>query len=383
MQALNNIKVLDLSRFLPAPYCSMVLGDFGADVIRIEQPREVAKQEAMFGRDGLDEPEKQRLKMQEMLARNKRSVLMDLHFDAGKAAIRRMIKDCDVLLHDYRPGVMESMGLSYDELKVINPRLIYCAVSLCGQEGPYSNLPGHDPIALALSGALWRLGDGKKPHVPGVPVADLTTGMQAVMGILLALRARDQSNCGQLVDIAMSDSALALMTSVNQRRLMDQREPPMTWRRGNTGVWECADGKYICVTDMEPSYWRKFCVAVDREELLAIEDRQEVEKKLAVLFRSNTRHYWFTLLKQAGCQVAPVYTPQEALKDKHATAREVVSTVKENDQDFLQIGPTIKLHGTPGSIRHLGHLAGTDTEQVLTEFGFSETEIEVICRLSQ
>jgi crotonobetainyl-CoA:carnitine CoA-transferase CaiB-like acyl-CoA transferase len=384
MQVLSDIRVLDLSRYLPAPYCSMILGDFGADVIRIEQPQEVAKQEAMFGREDLTAEEKQLLKAREMLSRNKRSVLMSLRYDAGKAAVRRMVRECDVLLHDYRPGVMETMGLDYETLKEINPKLVYCAVSLCGQDGPYHDLPGHDPIALALSGAMWRLGDGKKPHIPGLPIGDLSAGMQAALGILLALRARDQSGEGQLVDIAMADSALAMMTSVMQRMLMDKREPALRWRVGNTGVWECADGKYICVTDMEPSYWKRFCEAVARVDLLDIEDRDRVEQELAALFRSNTRSHWFNLLQQAGTQVAPVYTLREALKNKQAIARKTVSKiVDDNGNEIVQVGPTIKLGRTPGTIRHLGRLAGADTEQVLKEFGFNDTDIAVVKRLSE
>ena len=398
-QPLSDITVLDFSRFLPAPYCSMMLGDFGADVVRIEQASEVSKQERTFGRDSLSADEKQRLKSQEMLARNKRSVLLNLRTDDGRDAARRLVQSADVLLHDYRPGIMEKMDLGYAELKQLNPKLVYCAVSMCGQTGPYRDLPGHDPIALALSGALWRFGDGERPHIPGLPVADLSSGLQATIGILLALRARDTTGCGQFIDIAMSDCSLALMTSVMQRYLMDGREPDLGWRRTNVGVWQCADGQYICVTDLEPGYWQKFCAAVNRPDLLALEaaipkaintetangdsaqqvqpsQYQHLQQELKQLFLSKTRDQWFALLKQAGTQVAPVNNLNEALRNEHALARNMIAECEdEAGNSVSQIGPAIKLSDTPGSIRSMGHLPGADTEQVLGEAGFSDTEI--------
>jgi len=384
MNVLSGIRVLDFSRFLPAPYCSMMLGDFGADVIRIEQPNEVKKQNAMFGRDSLSAEAYAQLKSQEMLARNKRSALINLRYDAGKTAAKRMAKQCDVLIHDYRPGVMDAMGLGYDQLKALNPGLIYCAVSLCGQDGPYRDLPGHDPIALALSGALWRFGDSDVPKVPGMPVSDISAGLHAAIGILLALRARDQNGEGQLVDIAMSDCALSMMLPVIQRLLMDKREPPLTWKKGNTGVWQCMDGKYICVTDMEPGYWNAFCKSVEREDLLSITDRNQLEQELATLFRSKKRNYWFDLLRKSGSQVAPVYNLEEALQDEHALERGTVAQVNnEYGNATTQVGPAIKLEKTPGTIHRLGQVAGTDTRDVLTEFGFTETDIEVIQRLTE
>ncbi len=382
MQPLSDIKVLDFSRFLPAPFCSMMLGDFGADVIRIEQPREVQKQEQIFERTHLSQQEKQALKAKEMLARNKRSVLLNLRHEAGISAAKRMIKNCDVLIHDYRPGIMEAMGLGYKEVEAINPSIVYCAVSLCGQDGPYRQFPGHDPIALALAGALGRFGDGKKPHVPGLPVGDISTGLQALIGILLALKSKAQTGEGQLVDIAMSDSALGLMTSVMQRYLMDEEEPAMAWTAGNTGTWKCSDGKHICLSDLEPAYFEKFCKAVERTDLLDCKSIEERQQKLADLFLTQTRHHWFKLLRQAGTQVAPVYSLAEALTDEHALARKTIQHIDDGcGNTVVHVGPSIKLNKTPGNIRQLGHLAGADTEQVLSEFNFSETEIAVLKRL--
>lgn len=377
---LGGIRVLDFSRFLPAPVCAMMLADFGADVIRIEQPQEVAKQDKIFGRDHLSPEERARLKRREQIARNKRSLMLNLRRPAAREAVKRMVKDCDVLIHDYRPGVMEEMGLGYQELSVLNPGLVYCAVSLCGQDGPYRDLPGHDPVALAMAGALGRFGDGEEPRIPGLPVGDMSTGLQAVIGVLLALRARDQSGEGQLVDIAMSDCALGLMTSVMQRYLLDEREPPLHWRGGNVGLWKTQDGGYLCTTDLEPAFWEKFCELIARPDLIPMQfDPQQqdyLQEELSAVFASKTRDEWFEVLRSGQTQAAPVYSLAEALKDPHARARGTVQEYCEDGEEpVIQVGPAIKLSRTPGGVRRLPVMAGADSEAVLKEFGFDWQEI--------
>ncbi|MGQ9427366.1 CaiB/BaiF CoA transferase family protein [Gilvimarinus sp. F26214L] len=378
--ALQGIRVLDFSRFLPAPFCAMMLADFGADVIRIEQPGEVAKQAKIFGRERLSPAEMRRLKRREQVSRNKRSLLLNLRDETARAAARRMLADCDVVIHDYRPGVMESMGLGYQDATALNAGLVYCAVSLCGQTGPRREAPGHDPIALALAGALGRFGDEGTPAIPGLPVGDMSTGFQAVIGILLALRARDQSGEGQLVDVAMSDCALGLMTSVMQRYLVDGREPPLQWSGGNMGLWQAADGGYVCTTDLEPAYWEKFCRAVQRPELIPLQfDAQQqdyLQCELGALFLSRNRDEWCALLAEAGTQVAPAYTLDEALGDEHARARGTVNEYPDEDGvPVTQIGPAIKLSKTPGAVRRLAPMPGEDSVAILEEFGFSSEEI--------
>jgi crotonobetainyl-CoA:carnitine CoA-transferase CaiB-like acyl-CoA transferase len=369
---LSGVKVLDLSRFLPGPYCSLLLADYGAEVIRIEQPREVAKKEAVFGHDRLSEDDKRRARAQEIVGRNKQSVLLDFSSDEGRASLLKLIAASDVLLHDYRPGVMESAQLDYANLESLNPKLVYCAISLCGQTGPYRDLPGHDPVALALAGALGRFGNGiQEPHVPGVPANDILTGTHAAFGILAALRERDHSGRGQCIDVAMSDCALGMMTSVYQRYLVTGQEPPIHWQGGNTGLWKTKDGAYICTTDLEPAYWKKFCALVGREDLQALgydaSQHAKLDAALQTLFATRTRDEWFALLLAGGTQAAPVYSLEDALRDPHARARG--SVVEIDHPDFgkvIQIGPLIHLSRTPGRIRHLGHMAGEDNADILS-----------------
>jgi crotonobetainyl-CoA:carnitine CoA-transferase CaiB-like acyl-CoA transferase len=383
---LSGIKVLDFSRFLPGPYCSLLLADFGADVIRIEQPHEVAKQRKVFGQEGMDEGQLRVARAKEINGRNKRSVLLDLRDDRALSVVKQMLKRADVLLHDYRPGVMEAMGLGFAEANALNPRLVYCAISACGQSGPYRDLAGHDPIALALSGALTRFGSGPDdPHIIGAPVADITAGTHAAVGILAALRARDTTGQGQLVDVAMSDCAFALLTSVYQRFLTTGKPPPMHWQAGNVGLWKTKDGKFLCTTDLEPRFWARFCNAIERPDLIArqfdVQGPDSIVADLRAIFISKTRDEWFEFLKTADCQVAPVYSLAEALNDPHHRARGTVSEVEDPIAGKVtQIGPLVKLSSTSARIRCLAQLPGADTRTVLTEFGVGPEQIEALTR---
>jgi crotonobetainyl-CoA:carnitine CoA-transferase CaiB-like acyl-CoA transferase len=386
---LRDLKVIDFSRFLPGPYCSLLLADLGADVVRIEQPREVAKKEAVFGHDKLSDVAKRAVKAREMTGRNKRSVMLDLQRRGARDPIIKLIERSDVLLHDYRPGVMERAQLDYATVKAINPRLVYCAISLCGQEGPYRDLPGHDPIALALAGALGRFGDGiDSPRVPGIPANDILTGTHATIGILAALRERDRTGSGQLVDIAMTDSALAMMTSVVQRTLADGKEPPLEWQGGNVGLWKTKDGKHLCTTDLEPAYWKKFCRLIDREDLIPLgysrSERLRLQEELAAVFATRTRDEWFALLRANENQAAPVYSMEEAVRDPNARSRGMIVEIDDPSAGrIMQVGSPIKLSATPPRIRHLAHVAGADTKAVLGEIGLGEDQIAELMRDSR
>jgi crotonobetainyl-CoA:carnitine CoA-transferase CaiB-like acyl-CoA transferase len=383
---LSGIKVLDFSRFLPGPYCSLLLADFGADVIRVEQPHEVAKTRKVFGQDRFNNEQLKQAKAKEISSRNKRSILLDLKSDRALRVVKQLLTQVDVLVHDYRVGIMEEMGFGYEQVKAINPRLIYCAISVCGQTGPYRELAGHDPIPLALAGVLTRFGENPdEPRIAHVPVGDITAGTHAALGVMAALRARDQTGRGQLVDVAMSDCAFALMTTVYQRFLLSGHAPP-PWRAGNIGLWKTRDNKFLCTTDLEPRFWERFCKAVGREEWIPrqfdLSGPTSIEPELADLFLTKTRDEWFALLRAADTQVAPVYSLAEALSDPHHRARGTVCEVvdPENPQSLpvTQIGPVIKLSDTPATVRHLAHLPGADTEQVLAELGCTPDDIAAI-----
>jgi crotonobetainyl-CoA:carnitine CoA-transferase CaiB-like acyl-CoA transferase len=378
MTALQGVSVLDLSRYLPGPYCTLMLADYGADVIRVEQPNEVIKKRHTFGQADLTDAELDRLKAFEMISRNKRSLLLDLRSPYADKVMRRLIARADVLVSDYRPGVLEASGLDYESARKINPKLIYCAISLCGQTGPYRDVPGHDPVSLALAGVLGRCGvQSDCPRTLGIPISDINSALHAVTGILLALRARESTGAGQLVDVAMSDSAFAFVTPALSRLLATGAEPPIGLNLANNGVWQTRDGKFVCTTDMEPRYWHAFCDLVERPEWKPLlHKRSRYEADLREIFLTRDRDEWIELFRQSGTQGAPVLSLSEAARDPHAHARGVFKTVHTSaGEGVTHVGPLIKLSATPGTIRHVARMPGADSRAILQEVGFEPAEV--------
>lgn len=378
---LSGLRVVDFSKFLPGPYCTWMLADLGAEVIRIENPRELAKQRKVFGWDKLSDAENARLRARDVFARGKKSVLLNPGSDSAREAIHELIRTADILVEDYRPGVMAAMGYGSDAMLALNPKLIYCSVTLCGQTGPDARKPGHDPVALALAGALSRIGeDPEKPGFPGVPVADLLSGSNAVIGVLAAVIARTQTGKGQCVDIAMSDSAMALIGSAISRNSDLSNLPPRGMPRADSGIWRTRDGLYLVTTDMEPRYWRLFCEAIGRPELadrqMAREHWPAIKAEIAEVMATRTRAEWLDLFETAGTQFAPILTVAEALEHEHNIARGMVQEVAlPGGGSTRHIGSPIHLSHTPAVAPVAGHNAGADTSAVLAELGYSDDDI--------
>jgi len=369
--ALDGLFVLDFSKFLPGPYCTWMLGDLGAEVVRVEHPRELAKQAQVFGAQGLSLDDQRRRRERDIFGRNKQSLLLDPGDAASRPALEALVKRADIMVEDYRPGVMEKMGLGYAALSALNPRLIYCSVTLCGQTGPYRDKPGHDPIALSISGALSRVGENPDaPSFPGLPVADLLTGSNAAIGILAAVVARATTGRGQQVDIAMSDAAMALLGSTISRNPDLTKLAPRGQRRVDTGLWRCADGRFVCTTDMEPRYWASFCAVVGRPDLQALQldtgRRAEMIAALDAIFSTRTSGEWMALFDAAGTQAMLVLEPAEAMADPHNQARGMTPHYPTADGGQVQhIGSPIKLSDTPTVFRRLAPLPGADQEAIL------------------
>ncbi|MES2441331.1 MAG: CaiB/BaiF CoA-transferase family protein [Pseudomonadota bacterium] len=375
--ALDGIRVVDFSKFLPGPYCTWMLADLGADVIRIEHPRELAKQAKVFGWDKLDDAERARIRGQDIFARGKRSLLIDPGAPESRPPLEALIRSADVLVEDYRPGILASMGFGYEAVAAINPRLVYCSVTLCGQTGPYRDKPGHDPIALAVSGALSRIGeDPARPGSAGVPVADLLSGSNAVIGILAALQARTHTGRGQLVDIAMSDSAMALIAPAISRNPDLAKLPPRGRYRTDCGIYETADGRFIATTDMEPRYWERFCAAMGRPDFVAAQNdkarRDEIVGWLEAAFRAEPLEHWLAVLGAADTQFAAVNSVEDALADLHNRARGMAVDVPGEGGTLRHIGSPIHLSDTPAVAPRPARVAGADTDAILTELGFAK-----------
>lgn len=378
--ALSGLKIVDFSRFLPGAYASWIAADMGADVIRIEHPREIAKQEVMFGKDA-DPAQAARRRARPSYTRGKRSLMINPGSAPARRVLEKLIAGADVLIEDYRPGVMAAMGLGCEAMTALNPRLIYLSVSFAGQTGPLAGIAGHDPLALALAGTLSRLNGLPVPSLPGLQVADVLTGAHATIALLLALQGRDRSGLGQHVDVAMSDASMPLLlVSMGRHDDLDELARPGTWHPKG-GVWLCADGGYLCTTDMEPAYWQRFCNAVGKPEFAALQhayaEHPRMHVELTALFLTRTRDEWHALLCEAGTQAMPVYSPAEALAHPHNRARGMVMEVplEGQDQPLVQLGLPFTLGGMPTTKPRAAGAAGADNAAILTELGFDEAAL--------
>ncbi|MDE2403576.1 MAG: CoA transferase [Sphingomonadales bacterium] len=375
VSALQGLKIVDFSRFLPGAYASWVAADMGAEVIRIEHPRELAKQTAMFGADD-DAAAAARRRARPSYTRNKRSLAINPGQAAARPVLERLIAGADVLIEDYRPGVMAGMGYGHAAMAALNPRLITLSVSFAGQNGPLADRAGHDPLALALAGALSRLNGLPTPSLPGLQVADVLTGAHATIAMLLALAARDRRGSGEHVDVAMSDASLPLLlVSMARHDDLDELAPPGTWHPKG-GVWECADGGFLCTTDMEPAYWQRFCAAIGRPEFAARQhDAQAhpaMHAQIAAILRTRSRDDWFALLGTARTQAMPVYSPAEALAHPHHRARGRIVDVPlpADARPLVQLALPFGFSETRAVAPRPAGPAGADNAGLLAELGF-------------
>ena len=367
---LAGCRVVDFSKFLPGPYCTWLLADMGAEVIRIENPRELEKQAKVFGWDRLSREERDALRENDILARNKRSVVLDIGDEKAQLAIKALVATADIVVEDYRPGVLDKVGLGYASLREVNPKLIFTSLTLCGQSGPYRDKPGHDPIALSIAGVLSRVGeDPEAPSFSGIPAADVITGTHAAFATLAALHQRNATGEGQHVDVAMSDCAMSLLVNVLSRHPDVSKIPPRGARRADTGLWKTRDGLFICTTDMEPRFWQRFCETVGRPDFIPlqnkVEQRPAIRAALEEIFVTKDRDEWLEILGAAGTQFAPVYEVAEALDDAHNRARGMVVERKTaTGRVVRQIGQPVRLGGST-EIRNLGRAPGADAKEIL------------------
>lgn len=371
--ALEGITILDFSRFLPGAYPGWIAGDLGANVIRVEHPREVAKA------TDPDPVAERRRRARPSYQRNKRSITLNPTHPDARVVLDRLLAAADVLVEDYRPGTMAAMGLGYDELAARHPHIIYCSVSFTGQTGPLAGKAGHDPGALALAGALSRLNGTARPTLPGVQVADVLAGAHATIAVLAALRARDRTGLGQRIDIAMTDACLPLVMVA-----LGRTDDPETLGAADGtfhpkgGVWACSDGAYLCTTDMEAPYWRRFCAAIGRTDLTPLREQParwpELETAIATTLASRPHAEWLTILAAADTQATPVLTPAEALASEQMRARGMAVTLDTDDGPVTQVGTPFRL-GDGERQLHPGGPAGADTDAILAELAIDPAEV--------
>lgn len=390
---LEDIKILDMSRLAPGPFCTMILGDLGADVIRIEEPG--GGRRAIMERAALGAEEAARRELREAVfdahGRNKRSLVLNLKSEDARKVFYELVKKSDVVLEGFRPGVVKRLGVDYDTLKEMNPRIVYCSLSGFGQDGPYRLTVGHDINYISIAGALGIIGgkDGK-PVIPSNLLGDYAGGgMHAALGIMAALMARERTGKGQWVDIAMTDGVMSLLTHEATRYFYSGIVPRPSEARFNGGlpyynVYETKDRKYISVGCNEPWFWENLCKALGREDLAPLqygrgEEMEKVSEALRQAFLTRTRDEWIQHFKDTGTDIAaaPVLSFDEVFEDPQVRARGMLAELEHPVVGKVkQMGISVKLSETPGKIRSLGPTRGQHTDEILREIGYSADDIE-------
>ena len=391
IQALEGLKVLDLTRYAPGPYCTMILGDLGADIIRVEEvgPPDGRRAEQMRGMDEIPPPSEFASPdtPYNPLNRNKRSIQLNLKTAAGQKIFYELAKGTDVVIEGFRPGVTKRLGIDYATLKEINQRLIYCALTGYGQDGPYHELPGHDINYIANAGAVSAMSLPGSLLVPGNLIGDMAAGgMQASIGILVALTAREKTGKGQFVDIAMTDGAVSMLC-LYLSRYFQNGTMPKPEERVSCGAshyynyYEASDGKFISIACSEPWFFANLCRTLGCEGYIPHQTDEgkadEIKGFFEKSFLTRTRDEWFDMLSKADVPVSRVYALDELAEDPQLKHRQMILEVDYPGKGKIrQAGISIKLSDTPGRIKNLGSSPGENTGEILSELGYSEEVIQ-------
>ena len=380
--ALEGIRILDMAWVGPGPFCATLLGDLGAEVIKIYEAR----------------PERRGGPLLFMYPdlpifpgwRNCKTMGLDLKAEEGRGIFYELAKTADVITEGFRPGTAKRLGVDYDTIKEINPRIVYASLTGYGQNGPYRDVVGHDINYLSIGGLLGtnRLPDGP-PVIPRTVLADFAAGgMSAAIGILAALLARDKIGKGQYVDVSMTDAIVELMMPVifpylvgevisERGQTIATAEQPRPWYN----VYETKDGKYISIGAVEPGFYANLCQLLGREDFIEHqyaegEKREEIYRHFKETFLTKSRDEWVEILRQKATCVAPVYSPDEVISDLQLLARKMIVEV---DHPTLgrakQIGSMIKLSESPFQVRNWSQRFGQHTEEILLGLGYDKTRI--------
>jgi alpha-methylacyl-CoA racemase len=385
---LEGIRVLDLTRLLPGGFCSLLLADFGADVVKVEDTGagDYIRSWPPF-HDGVEDSAKSALFL--ALNRGKRSIRLNLKSDAGREAFLRAAREADVVLESFRPGVLDRLGVGYEALRAVNPTIVYCAITGYGQDGPNRDRSGHDMNYLGLIGLLGLTGEADGPPIQSAgQIADLGGGaIMAAFGILAALNERERSGEGQFVDVSMADGALSWLGLVAARYFAEGVAP----RRGDLELagaivcyrpYRCADG-WVTLGALEPKFWQAWCRGVGREDLIEKQFEKpgsEAHAEVERVFLERTRDEWQRFASEHDCCLEPLLELDEALDSELVRARKMVVELEQPgaEKPVRQLGVPVKLSRTPGAPQGPGPGLGEHTREVLESLGYSGEEIAAL-----
>jgi crotonobetainyl-CoA:carnitine CoA-transferase CaiB-like acyl-CoA transferase len=381
---LEGIKVLDLSRYLPGPLATQILADFGAEVVKVEDRKgELGR----FLHPMINDTSARFYTVN----RNKQSLGLDLKQPEGKEIFKKLVAEADIVVDQFRPEVMNKLGLGYETLKEINPRIIYCTITGYGLTGPLRDAAGHDINYLNLAGVTELLGtkDGP-PAMCGVQIADIAGGsLYAVIAILLALAAREKTGKGQLCDVAMMDGALSLLAytlgewSGGDGKLPKRGGELLTGGYAAYNNYKCQDDKYVSLGAVEDKFWASFCKKLGLEEYIPLQmdipSQPKIESSIQKIMFTKTRDEWVEYFSDSDICFTPILTLDEMVKHPQVLARDMVHTLTDfqgSGKDLVCTGVPIKLSETPGEAKMIFAKTGENTDQILAAIGYSSPQIE-------
>ena len=368
--ALDGITVIDLSRLLPGPYCSMILADHGARVIAVEDKRFLA--------DGL---------FFNLINRNKEHMSLNLKTEKGREIFYRLIEKADVLLEGFRPGVVDRLGVDYESVRQANPKIVYCSITGYGQNGPFRDRVGHDANYLSYAGVLDLIGEkDRPPSIPGVQIADIAGGgMNAAIGILLALFARGNTDQGQYIDISMTDGMVGFLPAALFFRQLTGQEPKradglLSHRYACYNTYETADGRYLSIGAVENRFWKQLCDTLEIPEYAPLQyddqRREEILQYMRKTFKLKTLNEWDAMLGDLDICWGKIQSIREVLEDPLFLERETVVEIEGRDgKKTKTLGVAVKLSETPGSVRTPPVDFGESTAVILQELGYTDKDI--------